>query len=83
MRVVTIAAAGAVLLLGCETPQAPSGNWLKSGAGYQERNRDTYECEKDVRAAANTFGRSTAPYEANDYFSRCMISKGWAWRSDR
>lgn len=82
MRKVAVLIVGASLVSACADQSANySGNWLKEGAGAEQRNRDSYECERDVRAAAGTYRRGSD--DANEYFVRCMTAKGWAWRSDR
>ena len=53
--------------------------WKKRGATDADLQRDGYECERDVRAAAGSFsGGVFGAGEAQAFGQRCMQAKGWA-----
>lgn len=54
------------------------GTWYRPGATVQDYNKDSYECEKDTRQSGY-FGHGviTRSVNMNEFYSKCMVSKGW------
>lgn len=55
--------------------QQPDLYWGKEGASSAERDAASYECERDTRAAAVSFGRNA--YDAREFYVKCMNVKGF------
>lgn len=54
--------------------------FYKDGVSPDEYRTDAYECERDMRQAATSFGRgATAPVYAQRFGVRCMESKGYTY----
>lgn len=74
--VLTIGAAAA--LAACAPMRQET--FYKAGISTEEFNRDTYECERDTRAAAASFGRGPmAAEEARGFAIRCMQARGYSY----
>lgn len=68
-----LALATALLLTGCAQTV-----WVKNGSTVQDFNRDTYECERDMRQSGY-YGTGTAgAINAQGYQERCMYARGWS-----
>jgi hypothetical protein len=67
---IVVAITVASLLGGCHR-FVPSG-FEKQGSTEAEYNKDTYECDRDTRQV-----RLADIREAQDFFNRCMIARGW------
>lgn len=63
-------------IAGCvEQPMA----WHKQGVTEAEMQRDTYECERDTRMAAASFGTGpAASANAQAFAIRCMNARGYS-----
>lgn len=60
-------------LAGC----GPRYIWVKD-VSQDELNRDRYECERDMRAGALSFGGGIAgQINANEFMGRCFQAKGY------
>jgi hypothetical protein len=57
---------------------APNRIWVKPGSTQQDYNKDSYECEKDARQSGYYGTGITRDIEMQNFFSRCMVSKGWS-----
>ena len=66
----TIAIASSVLLGGCAQTY-----WTKPGFNAADWQRDNYECERDARMSAASFGGNV--FSAVDFFNRCLRAKGY------
>jgi hypothetical protein len=67
----------ALFMCGCADPPV----WSKPGATQADFNRDSYECERDTRMAAASFGTGVvASIQAQDFMGRCMVAHGYAQR---
>ena len=67
------------LLAGC----GPRYHWVKN-VSEQERLRDHYECERDMRAGAASFGTGfDRQANANDFMGRCFQAKGYVLQEVR
>ena len=67
-----------VLLFTLSACQSDSAVWYKGGASESDYQRDTYECERDTRMAAASFG--TGPVgaaNAEAFAARCMNARGY------
>jgi hypothetical protein len=75
-----ILAALAVSIVGCH--RAPGDRqlvWVKDGASNADLQLALYECERDTRAAALSFGGGiTGAAEAQAFAQRCMSAKGYS-----
>lgn len=68
-------------LLAVAACQQQAGQWYKTGATLEDFNRDGYECERDTRNVARSFGGGImGQAEAEGFMSRCMVAKGWVYR---
>jgi hypothetical protein len=69
-----------VAVAGCAGERhAQQFEWGKQGATTAQRDSDLYECERDTRAGARSFGGGTyGQYQAQNFFMRCMNAKGYA-----
>jgi len=64
----------ALSAFGCVGPQYV---WVKH-APQDELTRDRYECERDTRAAASSFGPGlTGQLNAEQFMGRCFQAKGY------
>ena len=63
---------GALLLAGCARFV-----WVKSGASQQDFQRDTYECERDMRQSGYFGTGFAAAINAQNFQERCMVARGW------
>jgi hypothetical protein len=67
-----------VLLLfvsGCSEPYA----WIKAGASNDDFRRDAYECERDTRMAATSFGAGLAgQVDARNFYEKCLLARGYS-----
>ena len=75
MKTLVLIAAAAALVAGCATDNR---RFYKADGRYNDPTADRYECERDTRMSASSFGRGfTAQYYAEQFFIRCMAAKGW------
>lgn len=52
--------------------------WVKPGATQSDFNRDSYECERDARMSAGSFGGGIGgAIEARGFMERCMGVRGY------
>ena len=51
--------------------------WSKYGATLQDYNVDSYQCERDARQSGYFGGGIAGAIAMQDFFGRCMVSKGW------
>lgn len=73
-RILTLAAV-ALALSACA-----SGRFVKPGATAQDWNQDSYECERDARGVAYSFGGGfVAVAEARRFAIKCMAARGWSY----
>ena len=69
----SLALAAFLALCGC----GPRYVWVKD-VSQDELNRDRYECERDMRAGAMSFGTGiVGQINANDFMGRCFQAKGY------
>lgn len=68
------------LFIGCVTPEILI--WDKPGATQSDYDKDSYECEKDVRQSGYYGGGIAGYKKLREFFKKCMISKGWTLRTD-
>jgi len=74
MKVSPLAAIATVLLLtGCAQPTT----WVRPGATSQDFDRDSYQCEKDMRQSNYFGGGIGGAIAAQDFQKRCMRAAGW------
>ncbi len=68
----------ALSAMGCAQPE-PELVWRKTGAAPGEYEAAAYECERDTRAVAPSFGRGILipAIEAQNFAARCMNAKGF------
>ena len=66
-------AAIAMSLTGC----TPTVIWQKPGASTVDFNRDSYECERDIRQSGYFGGGLTGLAAREEFGERCMIARGW------
>ncbi len=77
-RIATLALAG-LALAACEGPDI----WDKPGATQADFQRDAYECERDARMSAMSFGGGIAgAIEAKNFYRRCMVAHGYTLRQN-
>lgn len=66
------------LVAGCA---GDTRRFYKDGVDLAQYERDAYECERDTRMSAVSFGGGvTAPTFARNFAIRCMQAKGYEWR---
>lgn len=72
---------GAVALAACaDDPWV----WTQSGSSAMPLQQAQYECERDTRISAASFGYGVmAQVYARDFAIRCMATKGWHQQSTR
>lgn len=69
-----IVLASTFFLTACVTPPM----WSKAGATEADFNAQAYECEKDARLSAGSFGGGiVATLEFQNFERRCMVAHGW------
>lgn len=74
MRVILV---GVGLSLAACAHEAPTV-WDKPGAASGEWQTALYECERDARQSARSFGTGVvAEMRANQFMDRCLNTKGW------
>lgn len=67
-----------MLSLGLLAACGPRYIWVKN-VGEDELNRDRYECERDARMSAGSFGTGlVGALNAQDFMGRCFQAKGYA-----
>jgi hypothetical protein len=54
--------------------------WDKAGASQQDYNVDSYACEKDARQSGYFGSGIIGGVNMQNFFNRCMVSKGWYQR---
>lgn len=59
-------------LAGCTTYR-----WAKPGATEADLQRDSYECERDVRQSGYYGGGLLGALNAEGFGERCMMAHGW------
>jgi len=60
---------------------ADERKFYRSGATQADYRKDTYQCERDARSVAASFGGGiTAGMEAKAFMVRCMQHHGWDYR---
>ena len=65
-------------LIGCAAPQDEL-MWAKPGGSDMDRQQALYECERDTRMSAPSFGGGFAGANAaQDFAQRCMGAKGYS-----
>ena len=73
MKRLLLLASGIVLTSCAETV------WVESGATQADFKRDSYECERDTRMSAASFGGGfSGALGAQSFVERCMDVKGWS-----
>ena len=73
-----VTSASAILLTACAVQEQRQLTFIKNGASYADYQRDSYDCERDTRMAAGSFGTGPiARANAQDFLLRCMTVKGW------
>ncbi len=73
---VTLASAAIVFgLCGC-APQPMI--WVKPGASQQDYNKDSYDCERDLRQSGYYGDGLAGAINMRGFFERCMIAHGWS-----
>jgi hypothetical protein len=65
----------ALLVLVAATSCHPM-HWTRPGFTQGEFNRDSYECERDTRAGAASFGGNI--FAAQDFYNQCMGAHGYS-----
>jgi hypothetical protein len=77
MKKTTIAAVPLLLLAACSSA-SDAYYWNKPGASSADLQHDSYECERDMRAGAASFGVGVgAAAQAEAFGQRCMSAKGY------
>jgi hypothetical protein len=52
--------------------------WAKPGVSFEEWRADQYNCERDMRMSAASFGNVyTREYYAQQFYNRCLEAKGY------
>jgi len=51
--------------------------WTKAGFNQADWNRDTYECERDMRQSGYYGSGLIGTLNAQDFFERCLAAKGY------
>lgn len=64
------------VLAGCSSGRV---QFIKEGASLQEQMAYRYDCEKDLRTVAYSFGRFDE-IGMKTFYARCMIAHGWSVR---
>lgn len=54
--------------------------WVRPGAGPQQFEADRYACERDSRQSGGFGGGLIGAIEVQNFYNRCMVSKGWQLR---
>lgn len=72
MKRVLIAALIAFGLFGCATTV-----WNKPGATTQDFQKDSYDCEKDMRQSGYYGDGLIGALNAKGFEDRCMVAHGW------
>ena len=60
------------LLSGCATV-----TWHKKGVSEQQKKKDLYVCEKDMRQSGYYGSGLAAAIAAGEFFERCMNAEGY------
>lgn len=72
--VVTTVALAVLALTGCAEPDM----WVKAGTTQVDYQKDSYECERDARMSAASFGGGLAgAMNAQGFYRRCMVAHGY------
>jgi hypothetical protein len=66
----------ALLVVFAAVPACHPMHWTKPGFSAGEFQRDTYECERDVRAGAASFGGNI--FAAQDFYNQCLAARGYS-----
>ena len=76
----TVSAFAFALLLGaCSQPSNPE-RFFKAGATTDDYTRDSYECERETRSVAASFGTGPAAQaNARDFMFKCMSARGYSY----
>lgn len=78
MKAVTAATVAGLLLAACN--QGPGERFYKKGATADDYSRDTYECERETRQVAASFGVGPAARSyAFDFMFKCMVARGYSY----
>ena len=78
MRAVVAAVFVALLLAACV--QGTPERFYKKGATADDYSRDTYECERDTRVVAASFGVGPAAQSyAWEFMFKCMVARGYSY----
>lgn len=73
-RMFAITGVMALSVAGC----GDDGVWTKQGATYADYRTASYECERDTRMSAVSFGTSIlAQHYAQEFFAKCMNTRGF------
>lgn len=74
MKLFPAIVAAALLLQGCGQPW----EWASTGNASVDFSKASYECERDMRMSAASFGDGIMrQYYADQFVIRCMSYKGW------
>ena len=62
-----------VLCLGC----VATAHWVHPNGSYERWNRDSYECERDMRQSGYYGGGVSGMVAMQAYYERCLMARGW------
>jgi len=67
-----------LFLIGTSACQNEPNVWYKAGASQSDYQKDAYECERDTRMSAASFGTGfVGAANAETFATRCMNAKGY------
>ncbi|MFO1160936.1 MAG: hypothetical protein U1E60_19000 [Reyranellaceae bacterium] len=76
-RPAAVAVAAGLLVAACAGPDV----WERAGATQSDFQKDSYECERDARMSAASFGAGiAASLNARDFYRRCLTAHGYTLR---
>lgn len=75
MKRILVVAVGVLCLSGC----GPT-IWDKPGATQADFNKDSYECERDMRQSGYYGGGLVGAANAQNFYNRCMVAHGYTAR---
>lgn len=59
-----------------------TSHWSKPGGTQAEFNKDSYECERDMRQSGHFGEGMAASFAMEGFYERCMVARGYTKNAD-